>query len=351
MKQGALLETLETILVVTVITVLIWLYAEGETINPESKKIKVRFVPPTAGLVVTLPGQPSTEFGVAATTVTATIQASRGDWPKIHEWVRKETIDIEVKVPVTDTEDQLINLREALNQSALADVNAFVKETDPATVTVRVRQLQEVPMGISIDRGELELSDFEPTFTPDTVTVTMPAEAAQLVRSQNLKLVARLDLLDPDSLAEDTQNIESVELNLPAELQPYAPITKLAQNKTDVTFVVRKYTETYELPAVQVRLSISDDITGLYRIRFEPESQRFLRVTVRGPADTIRRIKEDTNSSLVRASVLIKMADLGPDGNQAAPLEIFVPEGVQVIAKEPNLTTITYVATPLNDQP
>lgn len=351
MKQGALLETLETILVVTVITALIWLYAEGETINTESKKIKVRFVPPTAGLVVTVPGQASTEFGVAATTVTATIQASRGDWAKVSEWVRNETVDIEVQAPSADTEDQVINLREALNQSALADINAFVKEIDPATVTVRVRQLRDVPMDISIERGELELSDFEPTFNPDTINVTMPAEAAQLVRDQNLKLVARLDKLDPDSLAEDTQNVESVELNLPDELQTYAPISKLAQNKTDVTFVVRKVTETFELPRVQVRLNISDDITGQYRIRFEPESQRFLRVTVRGPAETIRRIKEDANSSLVRASVLIKMADLGPDGNKAAPLEIFVPEGVQVIAKEPNLTTITYVASPLNDQP
>ncbi len=350
MKQSSLLEVLETVLVVTVITALIWLYAEGETINTQTRTVKVRLVPPTAGLVVSTPGQASSETGVVELSTEVTIQASRGDWPRIAEWVRRETVDIEVPDPGSAlSKEQQINLREALNLSALTDVNAFVKEVDPPNVSVRIQQLQDVPMGIRVEQGDLEISDVAPpTPKQERVTVTMPAEAAQMVQDQNLKLIARLDQLDPSTLDEDTQENPSVVLDLPPELQDM-PFVKLNQERVVVTFIVRKVTEQIDLPRVQVRLRISDDITGRYQIRIDPENQRILRVTLRGPSEVMDRIGQD--DSLVYASIQIKLADLTREDNHNAPLEIHVPEGVKVVATEPALSTITYTATPLADQP
>ena len=348
MKQNALLESLETILVVTVITALIWLYAEGETIATQSKKLQVRFVPPTAGLAVSIPGQPANETGIAEVTVTANIQASRGDWPRINDWVRENTIDLEVRTPSADTEEQAITLRDALNLSSLTSINAFVKEVDPPDVTVRIQRLVQESMAIRLERGDLELSDEEPTVTPSRVAVTMPANVAELVHERGLKLVARLDELDPATLVEDTQEVASVRLDLPTELQGL-PFIRPGRDQVDVTFVVRKVTEEIQLPRVQVRLLVSDAITGRYDIQIDPENQRILSVTLSGPAKAIRRIEEDP--SLVSASILIKLADLtNSEDNHAAPLNIDVPEGVEVTAVEPNLTTITYTATELDAQ-
>jgi hypothetical protein len=344
MKQSTLLEVLETVLVVTVITALIWLYAEGETVGTQTRTVNVRFVTPTADLAVSVVDEDGT---TAVIPVSATIQASRGDLPEIAEWIRNnETIDIEVRTPSTDSEDQPIDVREALNQSALADVNAFVKEVSPANVSVRVQKLQDVPMAIRIEPGDLELSDKAdeaPIADPDVVVVTMPADLAELVRDQKLELIARLD---QDELDEDTAQNASVDLDLPLELQN-GPFVSLAQKSVRVKFIVRKINAETTLPRVQVRLLVSDDITG-NQIRID-ESQRFIKVTLRGPSNAIARIEADP--SLVGGFILIKLADLTNVDNHAAPLDFIVPKGVEVVSTEPALDTVTYTVPELTDQP
>ncbi len=351
MKKGALLESLETVLVVTVIAALIWLYAEGETVSTQTRRVTVRFVAPTAGsTAVSLPDHESNVVGGAVIDVQAAIQASQGDLPRIIDWVRDETIDIEVHAPGSTDEVQVINLQDVLNQSPLADLNAFVKETSPQTVTVRVQQLRTVDMGIRIQQGELELSEeAPPIIIPDKVAVTMPADLAQQVIEQSIKLVARLDLLDQETLEQDTQNVETVELDLPPELQNLPHVT-LSLQRAEASFLVRKNTLDYTLERVQVRLLISDDITRQYKnILIDPSSQRILQVKVRGPSAAIKRIENDP--SLVRASILIKLEDLTNPDNNAAPLDIFLPDGVKIVSVEPNLTTVTYTAEKLDPQP
>jgi len=340
MKKGALLETLETVLVVTVITLLIWLYAEGETILTENRTIQIRFVTPTTGLAITLPGSAP---GNTTTSVTASIQASSGDWARISEWARNQIVEIEVNAPPPEMNDdeQTINLLDALNNSPLADVRAFVKEVSPATKTVRVQKLEYVEMGIREDPGELELSslpDEAPTFVPDKIRVQLTSVDAALVRSQNLKLTAHLDRLDPDTLAEDTQQTATVELSLPPELQN-KPHIRLDQEVVDVTFILDKLTKEINLERVQVRLNISDDLTK-YRFEIDPSTQRFIPVTLKGPEEVINRIAEEPD--LVRAQITIKHSDLQEPPPYSAPLYIDVPEDVTIVSPVPSQTFITY---------
>lgn len=352
MKQGALLEVLETVLVVTVITALIWLYAEGETINTQTRTITIRLVAPMAGQAVSVPEHETSETGEVELEVEATIQASRGNWQRIEELIRRE-IEVKVSSPNSSTSQvQPINLREALNQSALTDVNAFVKEVEPANVSVRVQQLQNVPMGIRIERGNIEISDDgEPKSDPATVMVTMPAEIAQKVRDQDIELIVHLDQLPPDKLLEDEQQSPSVVLRLPPELVG-VPFVTLGQDRVNVTFIVRKQTEEIVLSRVQVRLRLSDEITGLYKIKIDPDTQRYLGVTLRGPSNTIQSIRDDESQSLVQASILIKLADLTSEDNHTAPLEWVLPDGVEIISTDPaDINTITYTPTELVEQP
>ena len=350
MKKSSLLESMETFVVVSVITALIWLYAEGETIETQSKKLTIRFVPPSPGLVVSLPGHETNDEGEVEMTVGVTIQASRGDWPRINEWIRQNSVEIEVRTPTGDTEDQTFTLRDALNQSSLADLNAYVNEVDQQNVTVQIIRLVEESMPVQIDTGDLQLSDEKPTVVPNRVTVQMPASTAKLVRDQGLKLVAELKKEDTENLPEDTQQVTTVRLDLPSELQGQ-PFVSMKQDQADVTFILRKETEQLVLPRVQVRLLMSDIITQRYGdILLDPESQRILSVTLSGPAETLARIEKDP--SLVNAWILIKLSDLANDeASHTATLNIDVPEGVTVVSKDPNLTTVTYKATELQAQP
>ncbi len=356
MKKGALLESLETVLVVTVITALIWLYAEGETILTENREITIEFVTPTPGLAITLPeGTP----GNSTTSVTATLQASSGDWARISNWARSQVVEVEVQAPPTDRyeNEQTINLLDALNNSHLADVRAFVKEVTPSTKTVRVQKLEYVEMGLRVEPGELELSSVpseEPTFSPDKVRVQLPSVDAALVRSQNLKLTAHLDRLDPDSLVEDTQKTASVGLSLPPELQN-KPHIILDQDRVDVTFILDKLTREITLNRVQVKLNISDDLTR-YSIQIE-DTERFIpAVTLKGPEEIINRIEQQMSEEIpggrdmVRAQITIKHSDLLEPEPYFAVLHIDVPEGVTIIAPLPNQTFITYKVTDPSEQ-
>lgn len=356
MKKGALLESLETVLVVTVITALIWLYAEGETILTENRQITIQFVTPTPGLAITLPtGAP----GNTTTQVTASIQASSGDWARISDWARNQVVEIEVKVPPADVyeNEQTINLLDALNSSPLADVRAFVKEVSPNTKTVRVQKLEYVEMGIRAEAGELELSplpDEAPTFVPDRVRVQLPSIDAELVRSQNLKLTAHLDRLDPDSLVEDTQKTASVDLSLPTELLNRPHIT-MDQDSVDATFILDKLTREITLNRVQVKLNISDDLTK-YNIEIE-DTERFIpAVVLKGPEAIINRIEQQMSDEvpggrdLVRAQITIKHSDLLEPEPYSAVLYIDVPEDVTILSPLPNQTFITYTVTDPDEQ-
>ncbi len=355
MKKGALLETLETVLVVTVITLLIWLYAEGETIQTQEREISIRFVAPTPGLAITIPNQ---ELGTAEIKLPATLLASSGDWDKIKEWVSSKTIEIEVNTlanGITD-EEQTLNLRDALNNSPLADVRAFVKEVSPPSVTVRVQKLVTVEMGLRVNPGGLKLTADEPTFLVDNIPVDkiqveLTTEDARMVEELGLKLVADLNELDDSTLKEDTHNVVPVELSLPPELQNKPHIT-LTHESVVVSFLVDSLTKEYGLSSVQVRLMISDVITRDYDILINPEAQRIMPVTVKGSEEAIRRIKEEPG--LVKASITIKLSDLQEDPPHSAPLDIYVPKGVTVVSPDPLPTityTYTYKVTEIDSQP
>ncbi len=360
MKQGRLLEILETIVVVTVISCLIWLYAEGETISTQSKKITVRFVAPVQDLVVSTLDVTQVENATNQIKVDATIQASRGDWARINDWLRQNTIDIEVADPGTAlSEDQTINLKDALNLSQLDHLNAFVKEVEKDTVKVRVQSLEDVQMGIRIERGSLELSD-QPNEMPtifnesgdepiSVISVKMPVELADLVKTQKLRLIANLDQLDPSTLTPGVPLNYLVDLDLPPELQN-KPFVSLNMDSVRVKFIIRKQTETLQLERVQVKLLITDELTGKYNIRIDPESQRFIELTLSGSTNAIRSIRE--NESLVNAWINIKLSDLTDDTVHSATLIINVPTGVEyTVTKPADITTITYSATKLETTP
>tara|TARA_R110002111_G_scaffold63836_1_gene105244 strand:- start:104 stop:1156 length:1053 start_codon:yes stop_codon:yes gene_type:complete len=344
MKKGALLESLETVLVVTVITALIWLYAEGETIISQNRTVQIKFVAPTTGLAITVLGE---DPGTTTTSVSATIQASSGDWARISEWTKTQTVEIEVQPPppATYENEQTINLLDALNNSPLAEARAFVKEVSPASTTVRVQKLEVVEMGMIVEPGELELSKDPleaPTFDPEKVQVQMPSKDAILVRSLNLKLTAHLDRRkDSDTLVEDTQKTASVELSLPTELQNKPHVT-LNQETVNVTFILDKLSKEIQLDRVQVRLNISDELTK-YIFEIDPGTQRFIPVTLKGDEDIINKIEQDPD--LVRAQITIKHSDLQEEPPYSAPLYIDVPEGVTILDPLPGQTFISYKFT------
>lgn len=342
MNKGVLLENLETVLVVTVIAVLIWLFAEGETVEPLTKTVRVEFITPHKDLAVSVQGAAQ---GSAVQEVEVTFQVSQSNKRKIEQMIRDQTVKVEVQDPKDAGPEQTINLKDELSRSSLADLGAYIQKTEPQTVAVGVMTLQTVSLGIEAVLGELELSDHPPTFSPAQVRVTLPQRLADLARDRDLKLLARLDELDASQFQEDIQEVRKVRLSLPTELA--SPHAVFSPKSTEVTFVVRKLTKQITLEGVQVRLMISAEFAGKYPALIDPQ-QEFQRVTLKGPTEAIDRI--DANHDLVVAFLLLKSSDLNEPGDHSAPLDILVrtTDRVQIVSPLPLQTMIDYTVPPLS---
>jgi hypothetical protein len=335
MNKGTLLETLETVLVVTVIAVLIWLFAEGETIQPVTKTVAIEFVAPNATLAVEVNGEPAEN---RTQEVDINLQVSRSNRSKIEEFLQgQQAIRIEVRPTNNGDPEQIIDLKNELSTSALAERGAYIQSTDPPTTAVRLIELRTISLPIEPLLGELELSEEAPTFSPAQTQVTLPKDLADLAQAKGLSLSAMMNELDASSFVEDLQYVRKVKLTLPAELA--SPYAKFNPN-TEVTFLVLKRTSDLTLKQVQVRVAISDLWTGKYQIQIDPD--RFIEVQLRGPAEVIDRI--DKSNELVWALLKLNSDDL-TQGEHQAPLYILVPEGVTVVSPEPLQTMIDYTVS------
>jgi len=341
MNKGDLLETLETALVVTVITVLIWLYAEGETIQLVTKTVDIEFVAPNATMAIELNGKPA---DARVKEVDISYQVSRSNRSKVEQFLREQqAIKIEVRTNGEGGSEQIIDLKDDLSASPLAEMGAYIQSTDPPTATVRLIELRTVTLPIEPLLGELELSEEAPTFSPAQVELTLPKDLADLAQAKGLSLNALMNELDASRFEEDTQNVRKVRLGLPPELA--SPHARFNPN-TEVTFVVLKRTHEITLDRVQVRVSISDAWTGKRQITID--TQQFIEVQLKGPAEVIDRI--DETNELVWATLKLNSDDL-TEGDHQAPLNILVPEGVTIVSPQPLQTMIDYTVSPTAETP
>jgi len=340
MNKGALLETLETGLVVTVITVLIWLFAEGETIQPVTKTVDIEFVAPNTTMAVEIDGEPT---ATQLKKVDITLQVSRSNRGKIDQYLREQAIKIEVQPTEAGTTVQVINLKDELAASPLTELGGYVQSTDPSTYAVRLIELRTIDMPIVPLLGELQLSEEAPKFKHEIIPVTLPKDLADRAVAEGLSLYAMMNKLDTSSFVEGNQFTRNVKLELPPELEN--PHAKFDPNNV-VTFIVLKRTQDITLPQVQVRVAISDLWTGQYQIEIEPE--RFIEVDLRGSAEVIEDIGQ--NNELVWALIKLNSDDLA-EGTHQAPLNIFVPEGVAVVSPKPLRTMIDYTVSPTVETP
>ena len=287
---------LVTLLIVTAITLLVWLYAEDANIEEYTEQsVRVQFVVPTEVEGLVTPSEPI--------TVLVDFDGSNGQFQQFDD-ARDQVIKVELPIDqAIDLQTIDIDIRDQLEGSPLfSDLGINLKSVSPERLPVTFEKVIDVQLNVKIQRntGSIKLSDA--TFTaeqPPTVNLRMPASRA--LGLAEAQAIAQLTEEDVASLPKGTPQQITVPLIMPAEVNGLPR----SISSVDLLVTVADDRDTVKIDRRPILLSYPSSINERYIVEVEEPARFITAFELEGPRDQIALIKEDPATKTVWASVRI----------------------------------------------
>lgn len=308
---------------ISLIAVMVWLYAEGATRRQQTVTWTLELAPPE-GQMLQVANNPSSERPTQL-TVTATIRCSSGQLEQVKRAMADPGKPIEIKVADEAGRSQRsLNLLERLaGHERINRLGITLERVEPNDVIVKVDRLETRTMQIElVTPPNLELAE-PATFQPKEIAVTLPAVYAATLDSSRLR--ARLDANALAGVKPGVPEVREVEVSVPPELA--SANVALAVRKVSVTFTVKKKEEEATIAFVDVVLLIPPGKSKLYDVVVDPESLQIADLKVKGPSDVMAEIVAKKRK--IEAALRLGPEDLEKRIESKAP-ELLLPPGVTV---------------------
>lgn len=297
-----MLERVKTILLVSIITLLVWVFAEAESLQRRDVRVELLFVTDA----------PSERYVEVADedyrgVVSLSLSGSAAAISQSEDLNRSGPLKLVVgssSVPASPGEN-LIAVREALRSLPQFGAEGLtIDRVEPATLRVRVTPLEVRDARIKVDVGEAEL-DGVPEARPVNAKVYLPRDQAPL---GPIEVSATLRPEDLNRLVSGRrETVPQVRLELPVSLRRM-PGARIEPAMASVTLAVRSRQATTELSGVPVQVRLAAGELARWDISI-PEQDRFIpKVRVSGPADMIEQVKR--GEIRVAASVSLSFEEL-----------------------------------------
>ncbi|MCC6230898.1 MAG: hypothetical protein IT432_16930 [Phycisphaerales bacterium] len=275
-----------TFILVTFVTALIWIFAEGESLTRRSLKADVFFESDAAGervIAVSDAAWRDRVDIVVQGTASAVTEA---------ESVLRRAVRLRPGmsgVPAQSGEFT-IDLEQALSEvSDLAGAGVTIARADPPGVTVRIDQLQEKTLPVVLDAPGVDIEG-PAEVTPSSVTLRLPAEFAAKLTGDTPARVR----IPGETLAKLVPGRKESIASLPIELPTVvvgAHSTKFDPATCSLSITLRNNIASYKLSSVPVFVKLAAVEMGKWDITIN-EADRFLTdVTVTGPGDLVERVR------------------------------------------------------------
>ncbi len=285
-----LLKHLETIAIVTLVSVLVWLYAEGETVQQFEGTLRIELAAPPGKEMAVEPSGPQ--------VVRVVYRAATSQLPRFNQAI---TTPIAVSL---SAHQQSLDLREALRDHftpmGIEIIDARTEE-NADTIPVRAEPLRRLDMPVEAQTTGVEgvvINVID--ITPRTVGVTMPESLIDTARDLELQ-VRMADLAGgtgsaatgPLRVGRDTRPMS---IRLPEALNrpEDRPHVRLGRSTADVTFEVRRLTTTYEMAdPIPITLRVAPDVLGRAEVTIDGRPRGTVGpLTLEGPRSAIADIRE-----------------------------------------------------------
>ena len=336
MNQRTLFQKLETVVVVTVVTVLVWLYAEGASTKERSREpVSVRFVAPDGR---------ERDFAVnpdQAVSINVSFKGSSGQVQNFLDLVR-DPIELTVEPPDAGQATRTLVLADSLvRNEAFGRLGLGNVVVEPATWEVGMRPLVTVSLPVRVEAGDIALDPATtPVATPDTVEVTAPADVVDALG--DAVVVARLDratLPDPtgDPAASGREKVaRNIALDFPGTIELRSPWTKISTQVVRVNYTLADPEATFTVKRVPLYVNLPVGTQQAYRVS-PNDGQKFLfDVEVRGPKGLIDRIAAGDPDYAVTAEIQIQDVS-GIESITSVQPVVVPPPGVTVVGSPPRV--------------
>ena len=309
-------QAIRTIIVVTIVTFLVWLYAESENVRSQAFEADIQFVAPATQPLAIRPAQPR--------RVRIIARGPAASFAQVERMTRNGPIPIIVREDTSrpDSRESIVLKDRLATSSPLATTSLTITEVQPAILDVNIEALKRVSMPVKVDAGDLQGTAVA---EPGAVEVAVPASLAAAAAEESLTAV-----LDPRWLAQLETNVPhtlDVDLTAPEALRNAGVPIKLPRVK--VTVKVRRQSETLVVPLIPVLLQVSSRELTRFNVVVN-ESNAFLHdIQLTGPSDAIERIRKQEVH--VKAFLAFTAEDLERDAaaaNSTATPVLSLPPGV-----------------------
>ena len=283
--NGRLLDHLKTGLWVTLVTVVIWTFAESESLTSRSVRAEVALESDAAtdrAVEITDPAWRD-RVDVAIEGATAAVSEA--------EAILRRPICLRPGMPGVPTEagEQTADLAAALR--SLPDLQGkpvTIVRADPPTVRIRIDQLLTRELKVVVDAPGAEL-DGQAEARPATVNIIAPdADAKRLTESS--VAIARIS---PETLTRlvpgRKETISNVAIELPLEVA--GPRARAAPARVEVALTLKSRTATYTLASVPVYILVAAVEYERWDISVPPEDRFLTDVQVSGPSDMVDQVR------------------------------------------------------------
>lgn len=333
-------DKLGTAVFVTVIAMMVWLYAEGRTVSEATRQISVRFVAPSGQelMIARLDGDSNIQR-LDTLDLEVTLDAAQSALSRLDNSLTK-AIPLEVTANEANP-DQLVDINQALSRDLLSAMGITIKNASIEQMRLHIEPIDtvtDVPINIVDENGGplgalLETLDGPPTVAPDKASVKLPRSLAQIIGGQAVQ--ARLKAQDIEGAIRGVRT-QSVALSLPDSIhQAWAPWTTISPTAVDVSFTVNETSRLWESEnPIPIKIMAPPSVYEKYDIGFADSQPPTVSFSVSGPASAIEELAAfpplafvEITSGKVNAA-LSAVAD-GSQPTLQATLRFVLPHGLR----------------------
>lgn len=276
---------LRTIVVVTLVTALIWLFAEGQSLRRASVTGEVRVMGPPGSSHVVRVVEPAGWQGA----VRMTLQGAASRVGAMDSALRRaiELTPGAEGFPLQAGE-QVVDLRAALRGHAdLRSRGITLVDAEPATIRVLIEEVRTIDAPVRVDApaGEVEGAA---EASVSAVSVRVPASFPQDAEAYVTARIRPEDLraFEPGRRA----TVRGVRLELSPALAGLSSV-EITPTTVDVSLTVRFATDSIVLASVPVDLRLPAEELRRWEVEIAPGTRFIQNVKVTGPAEIIEQIR------------------------------------------------------------
>lgn len=301
---------------VTLMTLLVWIWAEGESLRRESVLATLKVV-----------GRPDMAVEVDPSFGDSVSVELEGSNLAVTEARRFLADGLELKpgegaIP-PEPGPHTLSLRTVVREHPeMRTREVTVAGVEPSRLTITLVPLVTRDMNVRVELPQAFADSQSVLVNPTTVKVTMPEEVAQGLAPDALPLV-RVPESELRDLLPGARPVISAAIELPAALAGVDHV-EVKPQLVEVTVEIRSQIDTMELPTVPVWVALPPTQTDRWTV--ELQDQFLSNVQISGPRDLIGRVK--SGDLVIKALVELDTQDLEARIEQKAVKFSLLPSGL-----------------------